>query len=97
MADHNNTPYDPYIPSGNAAGGAAGAGNNRTAALQAVSDFTLTTICGKQPLWTPEWTTSSHHHVDALTTSARSGILGTSGSPVGNFIVHLHITFPWRM
>lgn len=37
MADHNNTPYDPYIPSGNAPGGAAGAGNNRTAALQAVS------------------------------------------------------------
>jgi hypothetical protein len=37
MADHNNTPYDPYIPSGNAAGGAAGTGNNRTAALQAVS------------------------------------------------------------
>jgi len=41
MADHNNTPYDPYIPSGNAAGGAAGAGNNRTAALQAEIDSTV--------------------------------------------------------
>jgi len=42
MADHNNTPYDPYIPSGNAPGGAAaGAGNNRTAALQAEIDSTV--------------------------------------------------------
>jgi vesicle-associated membrane protein 4 len=42
MADHNSAPYDPYIPSGqgNAAGG-QGAGNNRTAALQAEIDSTV--------------------------------------------------------
>ena len=39
MADREQ-PYDPYIPSGGAQGGSAGAqngGNQRTAALQAVS------------------------------------------------------------
>lgn len=41
MAATNDRPYDPYIPSEPAAGGAAGGqsapGNQRTAALQAVS------------------------------------------------------------
>lgn len=41
MADHREPQYDPYIPSGGAAGAGAGAqqgaGNQRTAALQAVS------------------------------------------------------------
>ncbi len=34
MASSGQEPYDPYIPSG----GAQGAGNSRTQALQAVSD-----------------------------------------------------------
>lgn len=41
MASAGDRPYDPYIPSEQAAGGAAGGaqqpGNQRTAALQAVS------------------------------------------------------------
>lgn len=42
MADHREPQYDPYIPSGGAAGAGAGSqqqagGNQRTAALQAVS------------------------------------------------------------
>lgn len=48
MAATNDRPYDPYIPAGGEAGGAAGGqsapGNQRTAALQAVSDFSLVFI-----------------------------------------------------
>ena len=42
MADGRQEPYDPYLPAGGAAGTAGGApqqGNQRTAALQAVSSF----------------------------------------------------------
>jgi len=44
MADGRQEPYDPYLPSGGAAGAPGGApqqGNQRTAALQAVSTFYL--------------------------------------------------------
>jgi vesicle-associated membrane protein 4 len=40
MADQHNTPYDPYIPSGQNNAGGAGS-NNRTAALQAEIDSTV--------------------------------------------------------
>lgn len=48
MAEHREPQYDPYIPSGGAAGaGAAGSqqagGNQRTAALQAVSIYHIPT------------------------------------------------------
>lgn len=42
MASTGDRPYDPYIPSEPAAGGAGAQpapGNQRTAALQAVSDY----------------------------------------------------------
>ncbi|KAF7890004.1 uncharacterized protein EAF02_002419 [Botrytis sinoallii] len=45
MADHREPQYDPYIPSGGAAGAGAGSqqagGNQRTAALQATIDDTV--------------------------------------------------------
>jgi vesicle-associated membrane protein 4 len=44
MADSREPQYDPYIPSGGAAGGAGAQpaqGNQRTAALQAVSTTTV--------------------------------------------------------
>ncbi|KAF2418987.1 synaptobrevin [Tothia fuscella] len=42
MANENNAPYDPYIPSGGAQTGGAGQGSNqRTAALQAEIDSTV--------------------------------------------------------
>ncbi|CZR51691.1 probable synaptobrevin (v-SNARE) homolog [Phialocephala subalpina] len=45
MASTGDRPYDPYIPSepaaGGAAGGQSGAGNQRTAALQAQIDDTV--------------------------------------------------------
>ena len=45
MADRE-PPYDPYIPAGGAAAGgsAAPSGNQRTAALQAVSSTTAETV-----------------------------------------------------
>lgn len=46
MANENNAPYDPYIPSGGAPNAGAQGSNNRTAALQAVrSFFSLALVC----------------------------------------------------
>jgi vesicle-associated membrane protein 4 len=54
MADSREPQYDPYIPSGGAAGGAGAQpaqGNQRTAALQAVSIKTFSCVADDFMCW----------------------------------------------
>jgi hypothetical protein len=89
MASTGDHPYDPYIPAEGAAGGAAAGGaqgNQRTAALQAVSDYMLFSFPQSQDWrWIDGFANGDKHGKDATTKSRpSSSCVPTSDRPYDN-------------